>query len=250
MARLVSRRSRRLRLLDPPEGSFLPLQARAHLAMRSRCSHAASPCQRRCGPGKGIPQTHASWRLKPDSPTSAVRFSTHGHTRMSSRSSSARGCRLRPRSMTATRLASSHRLLPSVIKRPDEEPCLLRILLRPISRPSFSRGSTLRLGHVNVAAGNELRKFRSTPGTARRATWVAVPKRRFHRRFPPVKSPPSSAADTPCRLPKICPDGGSLRSLPGHPGGRRFLRKDLDLERSRLREENALADSQGAWNPS
>lgn len=145
---------------------------------------------------------HASRRLKPDTPTSAVRFSTHGHTRKSSRSSSARGCRLCLRSMTATRLASSHRLRPSVIKRPDEEPCLLRILLRPISRPSLSRSSTRRFGHVNVAAVNELRKFRSTPGIARRATWVAVPKRRFHKRFPPVKAPPSSAADTPCRLSK------------------------------------------------
>jgi hypothetical protein len=184
------------------------------------------------------------------SPTSAVRFSTHGHTRRSSRSSSARGCRLCPRSLTATRLASSHRLRPSVIKRPDEEPCLLRILLRPISRPSLSRSSTRRFGHVNVAAANELRKSRSTPGTARRATWVAVPKRRFHKRFPPVKAPPSSAADTPCRLSKICPRGGSLRPVHGRLGGRRFLRKDLGLERSRLREENALADSQGAWNPS
>lgn len=153
---------------------------------------------------------HASWRLKPDTPTSAVRFWTHGHTRKSSRSSSARGCRLCLRSMTATRLASSHRLRPSVIKRPDEEPCLLRILLRPISRPSLSRSSTRRFGHVIVATANELRKFRSTPGTARRATWVAVPKRRFHKRFPPVKAPPSSAADTPCRLPKVCPAGGSL----------------------------------------
>jgi hypothetical protein len=62
--------------------------------------------------------------------------------------------------------------------------------------------STHGLGHVNVAAANELEKVRSTPGIARRATWVAAPKRRFHRRFPPAKSPPSSTADTPCRLPK------------------------------------------------
>lgn len=34
------------------------------------------------------------------------------------------------------------------------------------------------------------------------------------------------------------------------PGGRGCLRDYLDLERWRLREENAVADGRGAWNPS
>lgn len=66
------------------------------------------------------------WGPKPEHPTSAVRFSTHGHTRRSSRSSSARGCRLCPRSITPTRLAPSRRARLGLHDSPSEEPCPLR----------------------------------------------------------------------------------------------------------------------------
>jgi hypothetical protein len=57
-------------------------------------------------------------------------------------------------------------------------------------------------------------------------------------------------ADTPCRPATPCSRGGSLRLAPERPGGQRCIRDYLDLERLRLREENAVADGRGAWNPS
>lgn len=71
---------------------------------------------------------------------------------------------------------------------------------------------------------------------------VAIPASRF----------PSfeKTADTPCRLSKTCPGGGSLRSEPVRLGGRRCFREYLDLEPTRLREENESTDGRGAWNPS
>lgn len=98
-------------------------------------------------------------------------------------------------------------------------------------------------------AGNEPGEVRSVPATGRHATWVAAPKRRLTRRFPPDESPPSSTADTPCRLVKARPRGRFSPGGPVRPGGRPCFREDLGLELRRLREENAVADGQGAWNP-
>jgi hypothetical protein len=193
---------------------------------------------------------HASWRLKPDTPTSAVRFSTHGHTRKSSRSSSARGCRLCLRSMTATRLASSHRLRPSVIKRPDEEPCLLRILLRPISRPSLSRSSCSSVWPRNRCRRERAQDNPEHAGYCPSCNMGRGPEAKVPQAIPAREGPSFECRGHPVSSPEGCPEGGSLRPVHGRLGGRRCLRKDLDLERSRLREENALADGQGAWNPS
>lgn len=68
----------------------------------------------------------ALWGPKPEHPTSAVRCSTHGHTRSSPRSSSARGSRLCPRCSPATRLTPRLRQVPVRHDRTSEEPCLLR----------------------------------------------------------------------------------------------------------------------------
>jgi hypothetical protein len=64
---------------------------------------------------------------RPEHPTSAVRFSTHGHTRRSSRSSSARGCRLCPRSTVSTRLSPRRHVRLGLHDSPSEEPCPLRL---------------------------------------------------------------------------------------------------------------------------
>lgn len=50
-ARLEPRWPQRLRLLVPTGGFLSPLQARARLSARARCSREASLCPRRCGPG-------------------------------------------------------------------------------------------------------------------------------------------------------------------------------------------------------
>jgi len=69
-------------------------------------------------------------------------------------------------------------------------------------------------------------------------------------RFPPDNAPPSSHRGHPVSSLEDCPCGGSLSLVPAFPGGEPCLREDLGLERARLREENARADSRGAWNPS
>lgn len=51
---------------------------------------------------------------------------THGHTRRSSQSSSARGCRLCPRCLPSSRLAPLRRPILERHDRPSEEPCLLQ----------------------------------------------------------------------------------------------------------------------------
>jgi len=57
-------------------------------------------------------------------------------------------------------------------------------------------------------------------------------------------------ADTPCRLLKIARSEVLSRSRRLSLEGNQYLLEDLGLERVRLREENARADSRGAWNPS
>jgi hypothetical protein len=63
------------------------------------------------------------------------------------------------------------------------------------------------------------------------------------------KSPPSSIADTPCRSAKAA----RLEFLSDR--AQRALESagafaiTLDLEQLRLREESAVADGRGAWNP-
>jgi hypothetical protein len=94
--------------------------------LRVRCSHWASPCPRHASPPCSEPSRDASIGPRPEHPTSAVRFSTHGHTRSSSRSSSARGCRLCPRSLAPTRLAPSRCDRLGLHDSPSEEPCSLR----------------------------------------------------------------------------------------------------------------------------
>ena len=126
--------------------------------------------------------------------------------------------------------------------------------LRPISRSSLSRSSPSRL-ITRLATRTMHDRARGVPehaGISRHATWVAAPKRRLVLAIPACMSPllRERTADTPCRPAKPCSRGGSLRLEPERPGGRRCFRDYLDLERLRLREESAVADGRGAWNPS
>jgi len=124
---------------------------------------------------------------------------THGHTRRSSRSSSARGCRLCPRCLPAVRLAPPYRPTLERHDRPSEEPCLLQWRLRPISRPSLSRSSPQegQALYALMPIVNRARGQLERAGISRHATWVAAPKWRIWWRFPPLDSPPSSEPRTP-----------------------------------------------------
>ena len=57
-------------------------------------------------------------------------------------------------------------------------------------------------------------------------------------------------ADTPCRLSKTARAEVLSRSCRHSLEGSRVFVRTLGLERVRLREESARADSRGAWNPS
>lgn len=89
-------------------------------------------------------------------------------------------------------------------------------------------------------------------GISRHATWVAAPKRRLVLAIPACMSPllredrghPVSSREANARKEVLSV------SSPCALEGRRCLRDYLDLEQLRLREENAVADGRGAWNPS
>lgn len=66
--------------------------------------------------------------------------------------------------------------------------------------------STHGLGHVNVAAANELGEVRSTPGIARRATWVAAPKPKVPPAIPAREIPSFEYRGHPVSSPEACPD--------------------------------------------
>lgn len=166
---------------------------------------------------------------------------THGHTRRSSRSSSARSCRFCPRCRPAFGLAPWCRPIPGRHDRPREEPCLLQGRLRPISRSSLSRST------VSFAAGAVTRGCRpriglgvswSAPGLAdtrhgsRPQSEGSVGDSR--QKMPLLRE----TADTPCRPAKAARLEVLSVSEPVRPGGRWCFREYLDLGPTRLREEN------------
>lgn len=141
------------------------------------------------------PERGTSWGPKPEQPDFCRYERTHGqHSYEPSillRARFATSVRVRQRRPARDFTDSSRCLRPERDQRTGEEPCPLRLSLRSISRPSLSRSSTRRqLPRLRVAVVvNELEECRSVPGTARHATWVAVPKRRLLSAIPAVEVP-------------------------------------------------------------
>jgi len=109
----------------PPRSPLVSFRLR-RLSLTRRCARGVPtrlalplvPANDRCD--------YESWGLKPEFPTSAVTKGRTGTPVSSSRFSSARGCRLCPRSLIPTGLAPSRNRRPERDQRPSEEPCPLR----------------------------------------------------------------------------------------------------------------------------
>lgn len=138
--------------------------------LRARCSHEASPCPRlSClHPAVATFVFRVTLRWGPRDPNIQLLpyVVTHGHTRRSSRSSSARSCRFCPRCRPAFGLAPWCRAILGRHDRPREEPCLLQGRLRPISRSSLSR-SSFREWQALLGAGAALASSVGSPGAHR-----------------------------------------------------------------------------------
>lgn len=161
-------------------------------------------------------------------------------------------CDLCPRCEDATRVTPSPRHRFERDQRPSEEPCPLRHSLRPISRPSLSRSSTCSVGSRDEREPGCKRARRVAERTGDcpmrdmgRGPEAKVPLGDSRR----VLAPPSSTADTPCRLLEgVLTERFSLEE-PARPGGRPYLHEDLGLARERLREESAHVVGPGCLEP-
>jgi hypothetical protein len=139
--RLESRSRRRYASLVT-EGPLSPLQARAQgYCARGVPTKLAPAYAPRATANGDVFRVTLLWGPRDPNIQLLPYVVTHGHTRRSSRSSSARGYRLCPRCLPTAWLAPRHRPTLERHDRPSEEPCLLQLCLRPISRPSLSRSS-------------------------------------------------------------------------------------------------------------
>lgn len=142
---------------------------------------------------------------RPEHPTSAVRVSTHGHTRQSSRSSSARGCRLCPRSLASTRLAPSHCDRLGLHDSPSEEPCFLRrspatdLSAVALAKLAFTPGRAFFERPPNVIEPGECR---SVPGLAGTQHGSRPRSEGSCWRFPPARVP---SFEIEPRTPRVVP---------------------------------------------
>jgi hypothetical protein len=99
------------------------------------------------------------------------------------------------------------------------------------------------------APANELEECRSVPGTARHATWVAVPKRRLLSAIPAVRVPSFECRGHPVSSLESMPVRRFSLHEPERLGGRPCFHEDLGRGEGRLREENARPGGPGCLEP-